>query len=336
MTKIVTLGIESSCDDTSVAVFIDNEVQTNLTASQKIHNDYGGVVPELASRAHQANILPTLDQALEKAQLSIEHIDLIAFTKGPGLLGSLHVGTSFAKGLALALNKPLIGIDHMQGHILAHFIKEPNQELRAPSFPFLCLTVSGGHTQIVHVKDYFDTKIIGSTRDDAAGEAFDKIAKMLKLGYPGGPLIDKMAKKGNPLAFDFPITNLDEYAFSFSGIKTAVMYFLDKQPKGFIEQHMADICASAQHAICKMLLLKIKKAAKDYNIKDIALAGGVSANSYLRVLVDQWAHQKNLRTYYPKIQYCTDNGAMIAIAGYLKYLQGHQDDLSVTAKARLY
>ena len=335
---IVILGIESSCDDTSVAVVKNQTLLSNVTANQKIHEEYGGVIPELASRAHQANIIPTLDKALKTAQITLDDINAIAFTKGPGLLGSLLVGTSFVKGLALSLKKPLIGIDHMQGHILAHYIMQQGKEHKQPSFPFLCLTVSGGHSQIVLVKDYFDMELVGQTKDDAAGEAFDKIAKMLGLPYPGGPHIDKKAQLGNPRAFDFPISDMPEYSYSFSGIKTAVLYFLQKNMKDnphFIEHHLNDICASAQYTIIKMLLQKLKKAALNLNIREIAISGGVAANSELRKQLTLLAEEKNWNTYFPEMQFCTDNGAMIAIAGYFKYVQQEFDTLNVLPQARL-
>ncbi len=321
----IVLGIESSCDDTSASVCIDGEVVSNIIANQTIHNQFGGVVPELASRVHQQNIIPAVHQAIAAAKIDKKDVDAVAFTRGPGLLGSLLVGTSFAKAFALANDIPLIEVNHMQAHILAHFI--PNKEVgnwQAPTFPFLCLTVSGGHTQIVLVKDYFDMEIVGQTLDDAAGEAFDKSAKILSLPYPGGPLIDKYAKEGNPNAFTFPEPQIPELNFSFSGLKTSILYFIRdhvKKDENFVEKNLADICASIQSRIVSILLNKLKKAADTYQIKDVAIAGGVSANSGLRNSLQELAIEQGWNVFIPKFEYCTDNAGMIAIAGYYKYLK---------------
>jgi len=312
------LGIESSCDETSVAVCVNGEIRSNIIATQAVHQHYGGVVPELASRAHQQNIVPAVQEALSTAKISKNELSAIAFTRGPGLLGSLLVGTSFAKGFALAKNLPLIEVNHMQAHILAHFIDNPK-----PSFPFLCLTVSGGHTQIVLVKNYFDMEVLGSTIDDAAGEAFDKTAKILGLPYPGGPLVDKYAQTGNPHAFTFPEPQIPDLNFSFSGLKTSILYFINKgvqQNPNFIQEHLEDICASVQQRIVTILLAKLTKAAKLYGISQVAIAGGVSANSGLRKALQDLAEQQNWEVFIPKFEYCTDNAAMIAIAGYYKFL----------------
>jgi N6-L-threonylcarbamoyladenine synthase len=334
--ETIILGIESSCDDTSAAIIKNTAIFSNVIAGQKIHEEYGGVVPELASRAHQQNIIPVVDAAIKKAGIKKEDIDAVAFTKGPGLMGSLVVGTSFAKSFALALDIPLIDVNHMHGHILAHFIDDEGKS--KPSFPFLCLTVSGGHTQIVQVNDYLEMKIIGSTIDDAAGEAFDKAAKLLGFPYPGGPYIDKHAQKGNPLRFEFSKPNIKDYDFSFSGLKTSILYFLQKQQKenaNFIEENLDDLCASIQHAIITILMKKLKKASADLNIKEIAIAGGVSANSGLRNTLQQLAQEQNWNVYIPKFEYCTDNAAMIAITGKFMYDKGLFADQSVAAKARI-
>ena len=314
----IILAIESSCDETSVAVCNNGKITSNVIANQTIHQNYGGVIPELASRVHQQNIVPVIHQALADAKVDKKDINAVAFTQGPGLLGALLVGVSFAKSFALALNVPLISINHMQAHILAHFIDDPK-----PSFPFLCLTVSGGHTQIVLVKDYFNMEIVGETLDDAAGEAFDKTAKILNLPYPGGPLIDKHAKLGNPLAYKFPVPQIKDLDYSFSGFKTAILYFIRdhvKENPNFIPEHLDDICASVQHSIVQILLTKLKKAALQYGIKDIAIAGGVSANSGLRAALKQMEVDLGWNTYIPQFQYCTDNAAMIAIAAHYKYI----------------
>lgn len=314
----IILGIESSCDETSASICKDGEILSNIIANQTVHQKYGGVVPELASRAHQQNIIPVVQEAFAAAKISKKDVSAVAFTRGPGLLGSLLVGTSFSKAFALANSIPLVEVNHMQAHILAHFIKQPK-----PTFPFLCLTVSGGHTQIVLVKDYFDMEIVGQTTDDAAGEAFDKTAKILNLPYPGGPLIDKYAREGNPLAYSFPEPQIPGLDFSFSGLKTAILYFIrdnKKLDEDFVENNLADICASVQHRIVTILLAKLKRAAKQYTIKDIAIAGGVSANSGLRNILHQAAEQYSWNVFIPDFEYCTDNAAMIAIAGYYKYL----------------
>ena len=319
-TNITILAIESSCDDTSVAVINNGKVLSNLVAGQQVHKQYGGVVPELASRAHQQNILPLVDVALKKAGISPAQLSAVAFTAGPGLIGSLMVGCSFAKGLALSLNIPLITVHHMQAHILAHFIDDPK-----PEFPFLCLTVSGGHTQLVKLTSYFEQEVIGKTIDDAAGEAFDKAAKILGLPYPGGPLIDQYAKGGNPQAYDFPISNMPNLDYSFSGLKTSFLYFIQKQialNPNFINENLNDICASIQQAIIKQLMNKLILAAKQTNIKQVALAGGVSANSALRLALETEGKKLGWKTCIPDFQYCTDNAGMIAMAAHYKYLAG--------------
>jgi N6-L-threonylcarbamoyladenine synthase len=314
----ILLAIESSCDETSVAICNNGKITANVIANQTIHENYGGVIPELASRVHQQNIVPAIQQALTIAKVNKKDVNAVAFTQGPGLLGALLVGVSFAKSFALALDLPLIAVNHMQAHILAHFIDDPK-----PTFPFLCLTVSGGHTQIVLVRDYFDMEIVGETLDDAAGEAFDKTAKLLNLPYPGGPLIDKYAQLGNPLAFKFPVPQIQDLNYSFSGFKTSILYFIrDKQKENplFIEENLNDICASVQHSIVNILLTKLKKAAKQYNCTEIAIAGGVSANSGLRKALLDARESMGWNVYIPAFQYCTDNAAMIAIAGYHKFL----------------
>ncbi len=316
---IIILGIESSCDETSASICMDGSICSNTVANQTVHEHFGGVVPELASRAHQQNIIPTVDQAIRDAKVHKNDIDAVAFTRGPGLLGSLLVGTSFAKSFALARRIPLIEVNHMQAHILAHFIDEPK-----PQFPFLCLTVSGGHTQIVLVKDYFDMQVIGQTLDDAAGEAFDKTAKILGIPYPGGPLIDRYAREGNPLAYAFPEPQIPALDFSFSGLKTAILYFVQQQVASdpdFISKNLPDICASVQHRIVGILLNKLKRAAAETNVRQIAVAGGVSANSGLRSSLIRLGEEKRWQIFIPKFEYCTDNAAMIAIAGYYKYLR---------------
>ncbi|MCX6231342.1 MAG: tRNA (adenosine(37)-N6)-threonylcarbamoyltransferase complex transferase subunit TsaD [Bacteroidetes bacterium] len=325
------LAIESSCDDTSAAVIYNSKILANVIANQQIHEQFGGVVPELASRAHQQNIIPVVDAALKKANISAEQLDAIAFTKGPGLLGSLLVGCSFAKTFAMSLNIPLIEIDHLEAHILAHFIKDTDEDA-VPEFPFLCLLVSGGHTQIILMKDYFKMEIIGQTIDDAAGEAFDKSAKIMSLPYPGGPLIDKYAKEGNPLAFTFPEPNIDGSNFSFSGLKTSFLYFIRDQLKknpDFIEQNKNDLCASIQYTIVNILIKKFIKAAEKNGVKELAIAGGVSANSGLRLKLQEVCNQKGWKAFIPKFEYSTDNAAMIAIAAYFKFL--HEDFASLDA-----
>jgi N6-L-threonylcarbamoyladenine synthase len=314
----IILGIESSCDETSASICVDGGILSNVIANQTIHTLYGGVVPELASRVHQQNIIPAVHQAIIQAKVNKKHIDAVAFTRGPGLLGSLLIGTSFAKSFALANSIPLIEVNHMQAHILAHFIQDPK-----PTFPFLCLTVSGGHTQIVLVKNYFDMEIVGETLDDAAGEAFDKTAKILNLPYPGGPLIDQNAQIGDSKKYKFPEPQIAGLNFSFSGLKTSILYFVRDQVKlnpDFLKENLPDICASVQDRIVTILLNKLKKAAEQYQIKDLAIAGGVSANTGLRNGLTQMAAQKGWNVFIPKFEYCTDNAAMIAIAGYYKYL----------------
>ena len=331
--SIIILGIESSCDETSASVCIDGKILSNVTATQAIHEQYGGVIPEIASRIHQQNIIPVIDTAIKNAKISKNDINAVAFTRGPGLLGALLVGTSFAKAFALSLNLPLIDIHHMQAHILAHFIDDHN-----PSFPFLCLTVSGGHTQIVLVKDYFDMEIIGETTDDAAGEAFDKTAKMLGLPYPGGPIIDRNAAKGDPNKFSFTEPQIPGYDFSFSGLKTQILYFIQKMSKGneqFVAENMNDLCASIQHRIITILCNKLEAAAKEYGINEIAIAGGVSANKGLRVYLQNLSVKNNWNVYIPAFEYCTDNAGMIAMAGYHKYLRSEFCGQDVSASARM-
>lgn len=330
----IILGIESSCDDTSASICIDGKISSNIIANQLVHQNYGGVVPELASRVHQQNIVPAVQEAISKAKIHKNDIDAVAFTRGPGLLGSLLVGTSFAKAFALANHLPLIEVNHMQAHILAHFIDDDK-----PSFPFLCLTVSGGHTQIVLVKDYFDMEVIGQTTDDAAGEAFDKTAKILGLPYPGGPLIDKYAKDGNPDAYKFPEPQIPGLDFSFSGLKTSIMYFVRDQVKAdsdFLVKNINDICASVQNRIITILLNKIKKASAEYQINRIAIAGGVSANSGLRNALQEAAAVHSWRVFIPQFQYCTDNAGMIAIAGHYKYLNKEFIGHDVAPLARMH
>jgi N6-L-threonylcarbamoyladenine synthase len=329
----VILAIESSCDDTSAAICADGVILSNVIANQTIHQAYGGVVPELASRVHQQNIVPAVQQALLAAKVSKNDVTAVAFTRGPGLLGSLLVGVSFAKAFALAKNLPLIEVNHMQAHVLAHFIGDPK-----PSFPFLCLTVSGGHTQIVLVKDYFDMQVIGQTTDDAAGEAMDKTSKILGLPYPGGPLIDKHARSGNPDAYKFPEPQIPGLDFSFSGLKTSILYFIQNNVKlnpNFIEENLNDICASVEKRIATILLNKLKRAADEYGIKDIALAGGVSANTGLREGLLAMGNKNGWNCFIPKLEYCTDNAAMIAIAGYHKYLKGEFVGQDVAPLARM-
>ena len=335
--SIYILGIESSCDDTSAAVIRDREILSNLIANQEVHRAFGGVVPELASRAHQQNIIPVVEQALDRAKINKNQLHAIAFTRGPGLLGSLLVGTSFSKSFAMSLDIPVIGVDHMEAHILAHFIEEPGSTREIPGFPFLCLTVSGGHSQIVLVKDYFDFTIIGRTIDDAAGEAFDKAAKILGLPYPGGPLIDKLALEGNENAYTFPEPVIPGLDYSFSGLKTSFLYFLRdrlKEDPQFIEKNRPDLAASIQKVIVDVLLKKLVKASHDYQIRNIAVAGGVSANSRLRKSLQQKADELGWRVFIPKFEYCTDNAAMVAITGYFKYLRREFGSQGISAYAR--
>ena len=333
---VYILGIESSCDDTSASVICNAKVLSNVVANQEIHSKYGGVVPELASRAHQQNIVPVVQQAIAQANITKEDLSAIAFTRGPGLMGSLLVGTSFAKSLALGLQIPLIDVNHMQAHILSHFIEDENSKM--PPFPFICLTISGGHTQIVKVTNHFEMEVLGETIDDAVGEAFDKSAKILGLKYPGGPLIDKHAKLGNPKAYKFTKPKVGDLDFSFSGLKTGILYFIQKQVRinpNFIEENLNDICASIQFTIVEILMDKLKNAVKQTGIKQIAIAGGVSANSEIRHRLQLAEKHFGWTTYVPKFEYTTDNAAMIAITGYLKYLNNDYSDVSVTAKARL-
>ncbi|HCO67230.1 MAG TPA: tRNA (adenosine(37)-N6)-threonylcarbamoyltransferase complex transferase subunit TsaD [Dysgonomonas sp.] len=317
------LGIESSCDDTAAAVIQDGVLLSNIISSQKVHESYGGVVPELASRAHQQNIIPVVDEALKKAGIKKNELTAIAFTRGPGLMGSLLVGTSFAKGLSTALDIPMMDINHLQAHVLAHFIKEDKEDTNQPVFPFLCLLVSGGNSQIIVVKSHNEMEIIGQTIDDAAGEAFDKCAKVMGLGYPGGPIVDKLAKEGNPERFRFNKPHIKGYDYSFSGLKTSFLYFLRDELKSnsnFIEENKEDLCASLQKTIIDILMDKLRKAAKDLGIKEVAVAGGVSANSGLRASFEEHVHRFGWKIFIPKFGYTTDNAAMVAISGYYKYL----------------
>lgn len=333
---VYILAIESSCDDTAAAVLYNDKVVANIVANQSIHNQYGGVVPELASRAHQQNIVPVIDAALKKANITTSQLSAIAFTQGPGLMGSLLVGSSFAKSMAFGLNIPLLAVNHMQAHILAHFIDEI--DFSKPTFPFLALTISGGHTQIVIVRDHFDMEIIGQTTDDAVGEAFDKSAKILGLPYPGGPLIDKYAKFGNPKAFSFTKPKVPGLDFSFSGLKTGILYFVQRnitQNPNFIEENLNDICASVQFTIVEILMDKIKLAMQQTDINQIAIGGGVSANSGIREALATAEKNRGWKTFVPKFEYTTDNAAMIGIVGYLKYKSGDFANNSVVSKARI-
>lgn len=330
--SVTILAIESSCDETSAAVCSDGKILSNFIASQAVHEQYGGVVPELASRAHMQNIVPVVDRALKEAGKQLSDLDAIAFTQAPGLIGSLLVGAQFAKSLSLALNKPLIAVHHMQAHVLANLIDDPK-----PSFPFLCLTVSGGHTQIVQCDSPHQMHIIGETIDDAAGEAFDKSAKLLGLPYPGGPLIDKYAKTGNPDRFKFPEPQIPGLDFSFSGLKTAILYFLQENTKTdpkFVEENLADICASIQHRIISILMNKLKKATLQTGIKDVCIAGGVSANSGLRTALKDAGDKYKWNTFIPAFQYCTDNAGMIAITAYYKFLSGEYAPLTASPSAK--
>ncbi|WP_136481241.1 tRNA (adenosine(37)-N6)-threonylcarbamoyltransferase complex transferase subunit TsaD [Cognatitamlana onchidii] len=334
--NIYILGIESSCDDTAASVIYNGRILSNVVASQKIHEEYGGVVPELASRAHQQNIVPVVSQALKKANIDKSQLSAIAFTQGPGLMGSLLVGTSFAKSLAFGLNIPLIDVNHMQAHILAHFIDEKGFD--KPSFPFLAMTISGGHTQIVQVTDYFDMQVIGETIDDAVGEAYDKSGKVLGLGYPAGPEIDRRAQLGNPKAYKFTKPKVNGLDFSFSGLKTAILYFIQKETTAnpnFIENNLNDICASIQYTIVGILIDKLKLATKQTGIKKIAIGGGVSANSGIRKALKDGEQKFGWTTYIPKFEFTTDNAAMIAIVGYLKYLNQDFANQNIVASARL-
>lgn len=337
--KVTTiLGIESSCDDTAVAVIKDGILLSNIISSQKVHTSYGGVVPELASRAHQQNIIPTVHEAIKQANIKKEDITAIAFTRGPGLMGSLLVGTSFAKGLATSLNVPLIDVNHLQAHVLAHFIKEEVEDMDQPTYPFLCLLVSGGNSQIILIKSYNEMEIIGQTIDDAAGEAFDKCAKVMGLGYPGGPIVDKLAKEGDALRFKFNKPNIPDYNYSFSGLKTSFLYFLRDELKSnpnFIEENKADLCASLQRTIIEILMNKLHKAAKDLKINEVAVAGGVSANSALRVAFEDYRDRFGWKIHIPKFSYTTDNAAMIAMSGYFKYLDGEFCEIDATPYSRV-
>ncbi len=335
---ITILGIESSCDDTSAAVLRHNVLLSNVIASQAVHMKYGGVIPELASRAHQQNIIPVVDTALREAGITADELDAIAFTRGPGLLGSLLVGVSFTKGLSIARNIPMVEVNHLQGHILSHFIDLPDRTLPHPDFPFLCLLVSGGHTQIVRVDSPLEMRIIGTTIDDAAGEAFDKCAKVMGLPYPGGPVIDRLAKEGDPKAFRFARPHVEGYDYSFSGLKTSFLYTLRdavaKDPE-FIERHKADLCASLQTTIVEILLDKLIRASKETGIRDIAIAGGVSANSGLRNGITETGARRGWRTFLPEFKFTTDNAAMIAMAGHYRYRNGEFASLDVSPVARL-
>ena len=330
------LSIESSCDDTSAAVLNDDRLLSNVIASQKVHEQYGGVVPELASRAHQHNIVPVVDCALRDAGIDKRQLDAVAFTRGPGLLGSLLVGVSFAKSFAQALNIPLIEVNHLQAHVLSHFIRTSDDYV-PPQFPFMCLLVSGGHTQIILLHSHFEMEVLGQTIDDAAGEAIDKAAKIMDLGYPGGPIIDRLARQGNPDAFQFATPQIQGYDYSFSGIKTSFLYFLrDRlaEDPDFIEKHKADLCASIQKCIMSFLLKKFERAALKNRIRQVAIAGGVSANSYLRNGIAEMGRKHGWKVYTPTLQFCTDNAAMVGIAGYFKYLKGDFADISLPPYTR--
>ena len=336
--SVIILGIESSCDDTSAAVIKDGYLLSNVVANQAVHEAYGGVVPELASRAHQQNIVPVVHEALKQAGIKKEELDAIAFTRGPGLMGSLLVGVSFAKGLARSLDIPMIDVNHLQGHVMAHFIKTPGEEYDEPRFPFLCLLVSGGNSQIVKVKAYNDMEIIGETIDDAAGEAIDKCATVMGLGYPGGPIIDKLARKGNPKAFEFNKPLVPDFDYSFSGLKTSFLYSLKdwvQEDSDFIEKNKADLAASLEATVVDILMDKLRKAAKKYKIKHIAVAGGVSANTGLRNAFKEHAEKYGWTIYIPKFSYTTDNAAMIGITGYYKYLDRDFCSISVPAYSRV-
>ena len=330
----IILAIESSCDDTSAAVLRDNMLLSNVIASQKVHEQYGGVVPELASRAHEQNIIPVVDGAICEAGINKDEIDAVAFTRGPGLMGSLMVGVSFAKSFGQALGKPLIEVNHLQAHVLSHFIDRGEP---IPQFPFICLLVSGGHTQILLLKSHFEMEVLGQTIDDAAGEAIDKAAKIMDLGYPGGPIIDRMAKEGNPDAFKFATPQILGYDYSFSGIKTSFLYFLRdrlKEEPDFIEKHKADLCASIQKTIVGFLLKKAERAALDHKVRQVAIAGGVSANSLLRSELQRICDKHHWQAFIPPFKFCTDNAAMVGIAGYFKYLKGEFADISLPPYTR--
>lgn len=329
--SVTILGIESSCDDTSAAIITDGLLRSNVIASQKVHEEFGGVVPELASRAHQQNVLPVVSKALKDAGIGLAEIDAIAFTRGPGLLGSLLVGTSFAKGMAIGLDIPLVDVNHLHGHVLSHFIKE-SEDQEVPEFPFLCLLISGGNSQIILVRSPFEMEMLGSTIDDAAGEAFDKCAKVMGLPYPGGPHIDRLAAEGNPEAFKFAKPHIPGYDYSFSGLKTSFLYTIRdnlKDNPDFIEERKADLAASLQKTIIDILLDKLSKVVKDYKVKQIAIGGGVSANSGVRVAVEEFCKRRGIRAWIPKRAFTTDNAAMVAIAGHFKYQKEEYCDLSL-------
>ena len=334
--KATILAIESSCDDTSAAVLRGDRILSNVIASQKVHEQYGGVVPELASRAHQQNIVPVVDAAISNAGIDKSELDAVAFTRGPGLLGSLMVGVSFAKSFAQALNIPLVEVNHLQAHVLSHFIKADDNSV-VPQFPFVCLLVSGGHTQILLLRDYFDIQVLGQTIDDAAGEAIDKAAKIMELGYPGGPIIDRLAKEGNPDAYHFATPHIPGNDYSFSGIKTSFLYFLrDRLAENpdYIQQHKADLCASIQQCIVGFLVKKLETAVKQSGVRQVAIAGGVSANSLLRSELQRLGQRHRWQVFIPQFQFCTDNAAMVGIAGYYKYLHGDLADISLPPYAR--
>lgn len=338
MDSIYILGIESSCDDTSAAVIKDGVLLSNVTASQAVHEAYGGVVPELASRAHQQNIVPVVDQALKKAGIEREQLSAIAFTRGPGLMGSLHVGVSFAKGLAVSLGIPMIDVNHLQGHVLAHFIKENEDDDNQPKFPFLCLLVSGGNSQIILVKSYKDMQVLGQTIDDAAGECIDKCSKVMGLGYPGGPIIDRLARQGNANAYQFSKPNIKGYDYSFSGLKTSFLYSLRdwmKEDPDFIEHHKEDLAASLERTVVDILMKKLRLAAKDLKVKQVAVAGGVSANNGLRNAFHEYAKRFGWKIFIPKFSFTTDNAAMIAITGYYKYLDKDFCTIDLPAYSRV-
>lgn len=334
--SVTLLSIESSCDDTSAAVLRNDRILSNVIASQKVHEQYGGVVPELASRAHQQNIVPVVDAAIRNAGIQRHDLDAVAFTRGPGLLGSLMVGVSFAKSFAQALDIPIIEVNHLQGHVLSHFIKE-NDESVVPQFPFVCLLVSGGHTQILLLKSHFEMEVLGQTIDDAAGEAIDKAAKIMDLGYPGGPIIDNLAKEGNADAYHFAVPHIAGNDYSFSGIKTSFLYFLRDRlvdDPDYIEKHKADLCASIQQCIVGFLIKKLERAVKQCGVRQIAIAGGVSANSLLRSQLQQLGARHGWDVFIPKFQYCTDNAAMVGIAGYFKYLNRDFADIALPPYAK--
>ena len=337
MDNITILGIESSCDDTSAAVLRNTTLLSSVIASQSVHERYGGVIPELASRAHQQNIVPVVDTALKEAGITIDKVDAIAYTRGPGLLGSLMVGTSFAKGLSISNNIPMVEVNHLHGHILSHFVDLPDREMPHPDYPFLCLLVSGGHTQIVRVESPEKMEIVGTTIDDAAGEALDKCAKVMGLPYPGGPVVDRLAKEGNPKAFKFAKPHVEGFNYSFSGLKTSFLYTLrDRvaENPNFIKENKCDLCASILYTVVDILADKLVRAAKEYSIKDIALGGGVSANSGLRARIEAEGKKRGWRTFLPELKFTTDNAAMIAVAGYYRYLRGELSSLDAAPVAR--